>query len=209
MAVMDHFDAVLASYGLRLEPMLATLVVLAIGSVVVVMLNRALRRWLTGIEARLPLPLDTVLLISRGLGALLWLCIALVILSTWGVGVTGMWAFLVSAATAIGVGFLATWTMVSNLTANVFLAIWHPFRLGQNVELLPEGMKGRVIERNMMFTVLREKEGPALYVPNNLFFQKVFRVDQTDEQYLFEFLEHSHEKEPGRVAPAREPEKTV
>jgi len=49
-----------------------------------------------------------------------------------------MWAFLVSAATAIGVGFLATWTMVSNLTANIFLAIWHPFRLGQSIELLPK-----------------------------------------------------------------------
>jgi len=31
-------------------------------------------------------------------------------------------------------------------------------------------MKGRVIERNMMFTVLREDGGAALYVPNNLFF---------------------------------------
>jgi small-conductance mechanosensitive channel len=116
-----------------------------------------------------------------------------------------MWAFIVSAATAIGVGFLATWTMVSNFTANIFLAIWHPFRLGQNLELLPEGMKGRVIERNMMFTVLREKEGAALYVPNNLFFQTVFRVNQTDEQYLFEFLErNTHDEHADGGAPVTE-----
>ena len=56
-------------------------------------------------------------------------------------------------------------------------------------------MKGRVIERNMMFTVLRERDGAALHVPNNFFFQKTFRVDQADERYLFEFLERGAEDE--------------
>jgi hypothetical protein len=37
---------------------------------------------------------------------------------------------MVSVATIIGVGFLATWAMVSNVTASLFLAIWRPFRLG-------------------------------------------------------------------------------
>jgi len=206
---MDHFINLLDSYGIRFEPALATVVILITGSTAVVAINRALRRWLTGLEARLHLPYDTVLLISRGLSTLLWLCIALVILSAWGLGVTGMWAFLVSAATAIGVGFLATWTMVSNLTANIFLAIWHPFRLGQSLELLPEGMKGRVIERNMMFTVLREKDGAALHVPNNLFFQKVFRVAQTEGPYLFEDLERGNETERSRVSVGRMTEEPV
>ena len=56
------------------------------------------------------------------------------------------------------------------------LAIWRPFRLGDNVELLPENLKGRAIDRNLMFTVLREDSGALLQVPNNLFFQKMFRV---------------------------------
>ena len=73
-------------------------------------------------------------------------------------------------------GFLATWAMVSNVTASLFLTIWHPFRLGDTVELLPENLKGRAIDRNLMFTVLREESGSVLQVPNNLFFQKIFRV---------------------------------
>lgn len=202
---MADLTALLDSYGIRFGLVLATIVILLLGYAVVHVLDRALRRWLTNVEAWLHLPYETVLLISRILAGILWLCVGLIILSTWGVGVTGMWAFIVSAATAIGVGFLATWTMVSNFTANIFLAIWHPFRLGHNLELLPEGMKGRVIERNMMFTVLREKEGAALYVPNNLFFQKVFRVNQPDEQYLFEFLERStNSKDEDAPAPLHE-----
>ena len=30
--------------------------------------------------------------------------------------------------------------------------------------------------RNLMFTVLRAENGVRLFVPNNLFFQKIFRV---------------------------------
>src|SRR5579862_9490994 len=176
---MRGIFASLQSYGIRGEELLETTLILLVGGTAIFIFNRALRRWLSGIEARLRLPYETVLIVSRILSTVLWLFVALIVLSTWGVGVTGMWAFVVSAATAIGVGFLATWTMVSNVTASVFLTVWHPFRLGQTLELLPEGMKGRVVERNMMFTVLREKEGQTLYVPNNLFFQKVSRVHQS------------------------------
>jgi small-conductance mechanosensitive channel len=108
-----------------------------------------------------------------------------------GVSIGGLWAVLVSAATVIGVGFLAVWTLISNITASFFITIWRPFRLGQFVEMLPENLKGRVVDRNLMFTVLREEHGSVLQIPNNLFFQKMFRVAGEEEQYLFEFLERS------------------
>jgi hypothetical protein len=40
-----------------------------------------------------------------------------------------------------------------------------------------------------MFTVLREGEQTALFIPNNLFFQKTFRVTAAGNRYLFEALE--------------------
>jgi len=134
---MSQLVASLNAYGNRFEELLTTVVILAVGWAAIFIFNRALQRWLSGIEVRLHLPFETVLLVSRSLSAMLWVCIGLVILSTWGVGVTGLWAFIVSAATAIGVGFLATWTMVSNMTANIFLTIWHPFRLGQKLDCCP------------------------------------------------------------------------
>jgi small-conductance mechanosensitive channel len=186
---MNPFGSWLAAHGIDLGVAAATVAILAAGLLVSLVLNRALRRWLAGVEGRFHLPYQTVLVFSRALTATLWICVTLILLSTWGVGVTGLWAFLVSAFTAIGVGFLATWTMVSNVTASFFLTLWHPFRLGQNVELLPEGVKGRVIERNAMYTILREADGSALHVPNNLFFQKFFRVARGAEPSLFETLE--------------------
>jgi small-conductance mechanosensitive channel len=108
--------------------------------------------------------------------AVLWSLTASIILNTWGVALSGIWAFLVSAITIIGVGFLATWAMISNFTANFFLIFWRPFQFGQTVEILPENLKGRVTDRNLMFTTLLEESGSELIIPNNFFFQKMFRV---------------------------------
>ena len=114
---------------------------------------------------------------------------ALIILGLWGLDVSGIWALLISAAAIIGVGFLAVWTIVSNITASLFLSVWRPFKLGQTVEVLPENLKGRVIDRNLMFTVLRDGEDRVLQVPNNFFFQKMFWVTDTQARSLFEVLE--------------------
>jgi small-conductance mechanosensitive channel len=73
--------------------------------------------------------------------------------------------------------------------------------MGDTVEMLPENLKGRVIDRNLMFTILREPGGAALYVPNNLFFQKMFRVTNDGEQHLFETLERQSEP----IAPVSTP----
>jgi small-conductance mechanosensitive channel len=66
--------------------------------------------------------------------------------------------------------------MISNFTASFFLVLWRPFQVGQTVEIFPENLKGRVVYRNLMFTTLSEESGSMLQIPNNLFFQKVFRV---------------------------------
>lgn len=197
---MDRLTAIFDPYGINLGLLFATLAILFVCSIAMAGLNRFFRNRLNWIEARLHLSYDNSLLVTRLLSAVLWFCIGMVILNVWGIGSTGLWAFVASAATAVGVGFLATWTMISNLTANLFIAVWRPFRLGQSVELLPEGMKGRVIERNMMYTVLRESEGSTLHIPNNFFFQKAFRVVQRGENYLFESLENTLASRQGEVA---------
>jgi small-conductance mechanosensitive channel len=96
---------------------------------------------------------------------------------------------LASVTAIVGVGFLAVWTIISNVTASLFITLWRPFHLGQTIELLPENLKGRAIDRNMMFTTLREEGGGILQVPNNLFFQKMFRVSGSRVPSEFEAFE--------------------
>lgn len=199
---MSGVLASLRDFGVPGEAVAGTIVVLVAAFIGSLYINRALRRVLLGIQPRLRLPSETTVFFTRALSSLLWLCAGLLVLDVWGISVAGIWTVLASAAAVIGVGFLAVWTIVSNITASLFITIWHPFRLGETVEILPENLRGRVIDRNLMFTVLREASGAALQIPNSLFFQKIFRVSASDEQYLFEYLEEGGRSRAGSAPPA-------
>ena len=173
--------------------------------IVALVLNRLLRRWVRRVQARVHLPYETVLTLTRVVSGSLWLVTAMLVLNMWGIGLSGLWTLLASVVAVIGVGFLAVWTIISNVTASFFITLWRPFRLGQTVEILPENLKGRVIDRNLMFTVLRDEGGGMLHLPNNLFFQKMFRVSDGGKPSLFECLENERTDEGGRAARPREP----
>jgi small-conductance mechanosensitive channel len=167
------------------------------------LLNRFLRRSVRRAEMRLHLPYETLARGTRILTAGLWLIAILLLFELWGVNFGGLWTLLASTAAVIGVGFLAVWTIVSNVTASLFISIWRPFRLGQTVEIVPEALKGRVVDRNMMFTALREEGGGVLQIPNNFFFQKMFRVTDNSPQSLFELLENEDRAQAKKMQAAR------
>ncbi len=105
----------------------------------------------------------------------LWLIVWIVVLRVWGVDVTAVWTTFVSLLAMIGVGMLAVWAMVSNVTARFFIWFWQPLQLGQRIEIFPESLSGEVIEENLMFTELRQDDGHVVVIPNNLFFQRIIR----------------------------------
>jgi small-conductance mechanosensitive channel len=186
---MANLASWLDRHNVSIVAVLATISVV-IGTFVLSYLLRrsmpdSLRQW----AARLRLPYETVLTTTRLLIGVLWIIAAMVVLEIWGVSVGGLWTLMVSAVTIIGVGFLATWTMISNVTASFFIAFWHPFRLGDTIEMLPEKLSGRVIDRNLMFVVVRENSGAIIQIPNNLFFQKMFKVSGNGNKTPFEEYE--------------------
>jgi small-conductance mechanosensitive channel len=202
--VLTGSIAWLRQYGVRGEALFGTVVILIAASIAAVIVNRVLRQLLLKVQPKLRLPSAMVLAATRLPNALLWTCAGLLILDVWGFDVAGLWTFLVSTVAVIGVGFIAVWTMVSNVTASLFISLWRPFRLGETVELLPERLAGRVVDRNLMFTVLRETEGVILQIPNNMFFQKIFRVIESREQHLFEFLDGDGAAPGARRTPSGE-----
>jgi small-conductance mechanosensitive channel len=96
-------------------------------------------------------------------------------LRVWAVDVTAIWTTFVSLLAVIGVGMLALWAMVSNITARFFIWFWQPLRLGQRIEIFPEALIGEVVEENLMFTELKQDDGAVVVIPNNFFFQRVIR----------------------------------
>ncbi|WP_455380161.1 mechanosensitive ion channel family protein [Acidihalobacter prosperus] len=151
------------------------------GSLVIMLLQRWLKRILARLRHQTGLSVDTTLFFQRLGAASLWVILVLLSLRLMGVNVNGLWAILASTLAVVGVGLLAVWTMVSNITASLFIWVWRPYELGELIELLPDGLKGRAIDRSLMFTEIREEDGSTLMIPNNLFFQRIIRRAPNDK----------------------------
>ena len=196
---MDEVLNWLRHSNVNFAAVIATVLILLAAAAVITLFNRYIWKLLERLDRRVSY--ETSLALTRTASAISWIIAAMFVLSLWGISLSGLWALLVSAAAVIGVAFLAVWAMISNITASFFLTIWRPFRLGQTVELLPENLKGQVIDRNMMFTSMREGGGSTLQVPNNLFFQKIFRVSGDPEPSFSKSLEgDGHAKPAGEAA---------
>jgi small-conductance mechanosensitive channel len=82
----------------------------------------------------------------------------------------------------IAIGFVAVWSVLSNILCTLMLLIFRPFRVGDEVEIvdpaMTAGLSGVVRNINLMFTTLRtSNDGEVIdtQIPNNLFFQKLVR----------------------------------
>lgn len=87
----------------------------------------------------------------------------------------GAWALLSAVAAMVAVGFFAVWSTLANIMCTLLLLIFKPFKVGDTVELVGDGVKGRVIDLTFMFTTLREEDGALVRVPNVQFFQRNIR----------------------------------
>jgi small-conductance mechanosensitive channel len=101
-------------------------------------------------------------------------------------GVSGMvlWTAFTGFAAVAAVAFFAAWSVLSNLFCAVLIFVTRPFRLHDRIELVEsgdkKGLKGQVVDINLIFTTLREEiegqdEECLLRIPNSLFFQKSVR----------------------------------
>jgi len=178
-ANMTQITEWLSQHGINV---VGTVVILIAASIITLLVRRLLRRSLTHLQGRLSLTYETNLIIGRVITAILWILAIFIILNIWGIGLGGVWTVLVSVITLLGVAFLATWSIVSNFMASFFLVLWRPFQFGQTVEIFPENVKGRVTDQNLLFTTSREESGNILQIPNNFFFQKMFRVSDHTER---------------------------
>ncbi len=163
-------------FGVAPEQFAVSLMILLIGGGIARLLVRLMRRVFRQLRRQFPVSLETELALDRIGRVLIWAVTLTILLGYWGLSLAGLWAALAGMAAALGVGLLAIWAPAGNISAALFIAIWKPYRLGERIEILPEGLKGRAVDRNLMLTLLREDDGAILAVPNNLILQRVVRV---------------------------------
>jgi small-conductance mechanosensitive channel len=183
----DYFYTLFDQYAL---PALVSLAVLIVAAILYTLIIRALGRLAEqGLIAR-----QLQLTLNRVTRWLLLIVVLLLILGVFGVSVTSFWTALSGVLVLVALGFVAVWSVLSNVLCSVLLVIFSPFRIGDEVEIQDTGstttLRGKVVDINMFFTTLEsgdedealdkapDKAGhkPVIVrVPNNLFFQKFVR----------------------------------
>jgi small-conductance mechanosensitive channel len=97
------------------------------------------------------------------------------ILEIFGIKLGGIWAVLSTLLAIVGVGFVASWSMLSNSFCTFMLLIFRPFAIGDEIEFAGEPVHGKVVDLNFLYTTLRCDDGSDIQIPNNFFFQKVLK----------------------------------
>ena len=90
------------------------------------------------------------------------------------------WALLSAVVAALAVAFVASWSVLSNVSCALFLLVYRPFRVGDYVEVVEPsgdvGARGKVVDLNLFYTTLLESGSAVIRIPNNVFVQKYSRV---------------------------------
>lgn len=123
---------------------------------------------------------------------------ALVIMNRWGFEMNTLLTALGTILGLVAIGFVAMWSVLSNLLCTFVLVVFKPFNVGDEIEMPDKNAKGRVVDLSLIFTTLETTPGETVIIPNNTFFQTVFKrrtgkagIELADQLRM----EHPH-KEP-------------
>ena len=97
----------------------------------------------------------------------------------WGLDLHNVWVTISSALAVVAIAFFATWSLIGNILAGVVLYFTSPFRIDDDIEVMPDEIRGQVIAINTFYTVVQDDDSNYINIPNSLFFQKYIRVKST------------------------------
>ncbi|MEZ8722966.1 mechanosensitive ion channel domain-containing protein [Vibrio pomeroyi] len=90
-----------------------------------------------------------------------------------GIGYGNFSIFISSVFTVIGVGFIAQWSILSNITASFLIFFVFPYRIGDSIIVADgDGIEGKILDIKMFHTLIRHPEGNIITYPNSLLLQK-------------------------------------
>ncbi len=144
------------------------LLVLVGAAVVQFILNRGLMI----LADRTHLTPQDLMPLRKILKSVLYLVTAILILTVFGVNLGGLWAIMSTILAMVAIGFVAVWSLLSNVSSTVIILLFRPFSVGDELEFAGEPVKGKVVDLNFLYTTLRAEDGMLIQIPNNLFFQK-------------------------------------
>jgi len=141
----------------------------ALGWLTVMAVQRGINAWATKLKvSRLAMSPLRFLIKWTGIFIILAIC-----LDQFGID---LGKYVLSVLGLVAIGFVAVWSVLSNVSCTFILILLKPFQVGDTLEFPGESINGIVVDVNLVFTTLRDAEGAEYRIPNNMFFQKVIKL---------------------------------
>lgn len=155
-----------------LPVLLPLLIALTLALLLVAIVNRVRGR----VIRKRPQHEREIRLVAGVLRNIVLLILFLGMLEAINVPLGNLWTAISTVIALVAIGFFAVWSVLSHMTASVILFFQRPFRQGQHLQLGDEDYIGRVVKIGLFYTIVEDEEGGRSLIPNNLLFQKRFRV---------------------------------
>lgn len=149
------------------------LITIALILIVGLMVSLAALKALSYTGARMQIPQLVLSPLRTLVKALMALIIVSLVAGQFGIE---LMSIVTATLALVAIGFIAVWSMMSNVTATFILVVLKPFNVDDQISFAGEQVSGRVTDVNMFYTTLMNDEGERVQIPNNHFFQKVLKV---------------------------------
>ena len=93
-----------------------------------------------------------------------------------------VWTGLLTIMAMVAAGFVAVWSILSNILSTLLILVYRPFRIGDEIKIPSDVLEGKVVDLNLMFTTLETDENQLVQIPNNQFFQKATIRIKTEQK---------------------------
>ena len=176
-------DEILQWVNENLRTLGAILTILVLGGLLYVVAKRAL-----GLLKNSGVAAPVVRTLQLFLRWIFVVLILLLVMQQLGV-LENVWSALVAMMAMVAIGFIAVWSILSNILSTLLILIYKPFRIGDAIDIPSDNISGVVEDLNLMFTTLKAEDGKLVQIPNNQFFQKAIgRSPGESDVDLFEQL---------------------
>jgi small-conductance mechanosensitive channel len=152
--------------------LLPILIALAVAMVLLAIIGRVRGK----IISKRPQHEKEIRLVSGIIRNLALVIILLTLLEAVNVPLGNLWTAVSTVIALVAIGFFAVWSVLSHMTAAVVLFFQRPFRPGDNLQLADDNYIGEVVKTGLFYTVVRDSDGGLSQIPNNILFQRRFRV---------------------------------
>ncbi|MBK6952656.1 MAG: mechanosensitive ion channel family protein [Crocinitomicaceae bacterium] len=168
---------------------------------VLLLVNFVIRKSSYRISQKFHLGIERRRITTKIVNLLLLLIGTISIMGIWGLDQKELFVFLTSTLTVLGIGFFASWSILSNITSGVLLYFNHPLHIGDHVKIMDKEypVEGILKDITMFFMHIETIDGEMVTIPNSVVTQKTISIKSNEANSKLKMTSPSQKNESHEV----------